>query len=380
MATTRAPARVAAVLRGTDSAERLDGAVALAERAGVPVTLAIDAETAVGATRGRPELLDRLRAAFATGVLRPLLTTAHRAEAALLSAEELADELRLDEEALQLVLGVTAERRGFDGAGGDVAALEEAGIDFVLGEGDAPCRVGERLVALPAVSLDAAALDAAAARLTALVSRGARVVGADAWAAELTPPWLPEGARATAQPMPPALCALAQLGGWCVDAFGLRRVPGVPAAGLVEEGWRLERFPARARLPLVRRRGLCAERRAWVAAYELCDVLSVEARVPGLAAHATEPLAAGVLPTLRALAEEHGAGEAMARADAAYEELRAFRFLGAQRWRALLTALRDAFALLASRRTVDWPIAAEPAREEETTELHLVDPPPIDVS
>jgi hypothetical protein len=116
MATTRAPARVAAVLRGTDSAERLDGAVALAERAGVPVTLAIDAETAVGATRGRPELLDRLRAAFATGVLRPLLTTAHRAEAALLSAEELADELRLDEEALQLVLGVTAERRGFDGA------------------------------------------------------------------------------------------------------------------------------------------------------------------------------------------------------------------------------------------------------------------------
>jgi len=224
-----------------------------------------------------------------------------------------------------------------------------------------PTRVGERLVVLPVTT-------------EALAGDTAGIVAAPAWAAELTPPWVPPGERPCADDAPAALRALAQLGEWCMAAFGLRRVPGVAAAALVDEGWKLERFPARARLPLVRRRGLQAARRAWVAAYEWCDVLAVEARVPGLAAHATGALPAMVLPTLRALGEAHGAAEPMARAEAAYEELRSFGFLGGQRWRALLSSLRDAFALLASRREVDWTIQAEAPRPREEPMLRLVEP------
>jgi hypothetical protein len=368
----RAQRQAALLVRGVDGAERLAGALALAERAGVPVTLAIDAETAVGVVRTRPELAEQLRAAFADGKLAAMLTTAHAADAALLTAEELADELRLDEETLQLVFGVALERRGFAGAVADVAALEEAGIDFVIGDADEPCRLGERLMALPIVCVDS--FEAAEAALRALADGGAELVAAPAWAAGLTPPWLPAADPPAPAPVPAALEALAQLGQWCAGAFGLRRVPGVAAAALVDEAWKLERFPARARVPLVRRRGLAASRRAWVAAYEWCDVLAVEARVPGLAAHATEPLPPTVLRELAAIAGEHGAGEPMARAEAAYEELRSFGFLGGQRWRALLSALRDAFALLASRRNVDWSVEAEAAPEaDEQPILRLVE-------
>ncbi|MDB4964760.1 MAG: hypothetical protein JWN44_449 [Myxococcales bacterium] len=359
------------MVTGVTDGERLDGVLTLAERSGVPVTLALDAETAVGATRAHPERATRLRAAFEKGTVRPILTTAHGAEAALLGADELADELRLDEETLQALFGVALERRGFCGRA-DVATLEQAGIDFILDDVDEPCRVGERMIALPAwqFDLNRTSCDQIAGELEAMEQDD--IVGAEALAANLTPPWLPEG-ECDSRAVPPSLAALAELTGWCVDAFGLRRVPGVPAAGLLEEGWRLERFPARARLPLVRRRGLRADRRAWVSAYEVCDVLSVEARVPGLAAHAVAPLSATVLPTLAALCDEHGAGEPMARAAAAYEELRSFRFVGALRWRAFLSSLRDAFALLSSRRSVDWSVTAEEPVEVMPV-LRLVEP------
>lgn len=367
---TRAPRRAAILVRGLDDAEQLDRAVTLAARAGVTVTLALDAETAVGVARTQPNVAERLRAAFAEGTVSAMLTTAHASEAALLGADELGDELRLDEETMQLLFGAAFERRGFVGSA-EPAALEVAGIDFVIGDGDEPCRIGERLIALPITVVEVDGIEAAA---RALVASGARVAAAAAWAAELTPPWLPRG-EAERSEMPEALRALAALGEWCGGAFGLKRVPGVAAAALVEEGWRLERFPARARVPLVRRRGLVAARRAWVAAYEWCDVLAVEARVPGLAAHATAPLDDAVLPSLRAMAEAHGAGEPLARAEAAYHELRAFRFLGAQRWRALMTALRDAFALLSSRRSVDWSVTAPaPQPAEEAPLLRLVEP------
>ena len=349
--------RRAALVR-VDTAERLEEALALATRA--TITVAVDGETAVGLARTRPELVAAARAAFADGRLAAMLTCAHGAEPSLLAADELADELRLDEETLQLVFGVALERRGFAGAVADVPALEEAGVDFVAGDGDEPRRVGERLVALPTVTCGAI--------------EGVQVVGATAWAAELTPPWLPAGAAPAAVEPPAALRALATLGEWCVGAFGLRRVPGVSAAALVDEAWKLERFPARARVPLVRRRGLLASRRAWVAAYEWCDLLAVEARVPGLAAHATAPLPPTALPALRALAEAHGAGEPMQRAEAAYEELRGFRFLGGQRWRALLCSLRDAFALLASRRRSTGRSRPRRSRPPEPAILRLVEP------
>jgi hypothetical protein len=341
-----------------DDVERIEAALALAERAGVPVTLALTGAAAVGLARARPALAAMVRDAFADGRLRPLLTTVHGGDARLLGAEELADELRLDEEMLQLLFGVAAARRGFAGEA-DAVALEQAGIDFVLGDGDEPVRIGERLLALPCLGADDA-------------RDGVEIVAPDGWAAELTPPWLPRVEQAIDAP-PETLAALATLTGWCVDAFGLRRVPGVAAAALVDENWRLERFPARARLPLVRRRGLCADRRAFVAAYELCDVLAVEARVPGLAAHATEPLPQSVWPQLLALAEAHGAGDPMARAATAYEELQQFRFLGGMRWRVMLTALRDAFALLSSRRAVDWSVPVESGRDEPPI-LRLVEP------
>ncbi|MCU1280438.1 MAG: hypothetical protein JWM53_3984, partial [bacterium] len=188
---TRAHRRAALLVRGIAGAEGLAGALALAERTGVTVTLALDAETAVGVARTRPELAEELRAAFAEGALAAMLTTAHGADAALLSVEELADELRLDEETLQLVFGVTLERRGFAGAVAEVAALEEAGIDFVIGDADEPCRLGERLMALPITCVDSFA--EAEAALRALIGEGAEIVAAPAWAAALTPPWLPAG-------------------------------------------------------------------------------------------------------------------------------------------------------------------------------------------
>ena len=348
-----------AALVRVDSAERLVEALALSARA--PTGVAIDAETAVGIARTRPEVVVAARSAFAGGRLVALVTTAHGADAALLGDDELADELRLDEETLQLVFGVALDRRGFAGAGAGVAALERAGVDFVVGDVEAPLRIGERLLVIPTVTGDA-------------FDDGDEIVSAAAWATELTPPWVAAGNAPVAADPPAALRALAALGEWCVGAFGLRHAPGVAAAALVDEAWKLERFPARARVPLVRRRGLAATRRAWVAAYEWCDVLAVEARVPGLAAHATEPLASWVLPALTAIGEAHGAGEPMQRAEAAYEELRSFRFLGGLRWRALLSALRDAFALLAARRNVDWTIEAEAEREIEQPILRLVEP------
>jgi hypothetical protein len=367
----RAQQRAALLVRGVDGAERLADVLALARRARVPLTVALDAETAVGIARTRPELAEELRAAFAEGTLGAMLTTAHGADAALLGPEELADELRLDEETLQLVFGVALERRGFAGAGAEVAALEEAGIDFVIGGDDEPCRLGERLMALPIICVETIA--EAETALAALIDGGAEILAAPSWAAGLTPPWLETGEAPARVEVPAALRALAELGQWCAAAFGLRSAPMVAASALVDEAWKLERFPARARVPLVRRRGLQASRRAWVAAYEWCDVLAVEARVPGLAAHAQEPLAAEVLAQLRAIADEHGAGEPMARAEAAYEELRTFGFLGGQRWRALLSALRDAFALLAARRSVDWSIEAEAPESIEQPILRLVE-------
>ena len=139
-----------AALVRVDSAERLVEALALSARA--PIGVAIDAETAVGIARTRPEVVVAARSAFAGGRLVALVTTAHGADAALLGDDELADELRLDEETLQLVFGVALDRRGFAGADADVAALERAGVDFVVGDVEAPLRIGERLLVIPTVA------------------------------------------------------------------------------------------------------------------------------------------------------------------------------------------------------------------------------------
>ena len=353
--------RVALVLAGAITGDAWAAAQDEADRADVTLSLALDAEAWTALARGRPAALEALREDVVAGRVHLLLTPAHGGEPALMTPVELADELRLSEELAQQLTGVALERRGLAGSA-DPEVLEQAGIDFVLAPSSAtPRRVGGRLLAIPARVLDAATLDAGAVEnaVEELREAGAVIVGAHTLAADLTPPWLSEGAVEVPS-VPAAAQALATLTGWCTDAFGLPRVPGVAAAALVEEGWRLDRFPTRARLPLARRRGLGATRRAWVAAFEVCDALAVEARVPGSPPQPAGPIDPAVLPLLRTLAEAHGAGEPMARAEADYEELRAFRFHGATRWRAFLSSLRDTFALLASRREVDWGAAELP--------------------
>src|SRR5262249_56880449 len=98
------------------------------------------------------------------------------------------------------------------------------------------------LMALPIGVCDARAIEDAEWIARTHADAGEHIIGADAWAAELTPPWLMRG-ELTAEVPPLALRALAALGAWCASAFGLRRVIGLPAAALVDEGWRLERFP-----------------------------------------------------------------------------------------------------------------------------------------
>ena len=147
---------------------------------------------------------------------------------------------------------------------------------------------------------------------------------------------------------------------------------GLAAAALVDEAWKLERFPARARLPLVRRRWLVGD------AARVGRGVRVVRRARGRGARARawprmrrRRWRRGCCRRSSRIGEAHGAGEPMQRAEAAYEELRSFRFLGGLRWRALLSSLRDAFALLAARRDVDWTIEAEAEQEVEQPILRL---------
>jgi hypothetical protein len=357
-----------------------------AERVG-PTTFAPVAAELVPSLRAQPRLAALLGEAFAAGKLSPLYACAHGSDARLLDAAELADELRLADEVLRSLGAEPTEKRGFVGQG-DADALEQASIDFVLGKVGIPTRIGERLIALPyenehAVIVrvdgdDAAALAKAMARVEALVKGGAELVPVGRLADKLTPPWM-ERTISHSQAASPAARSIVRACRWLCAAFGLHRAPQVAAAALCDEGWRLDRLPSRARLPLSLRRVTAANRRALVAAFELCDVISVEARVPGLAPHAPDDDLGDTLDWLRAFGDEHGAGEPFARAASAYHELRDFRFLGGARWRALASSLRDGFALLSMQSDVDWDLEVEAHRGdaipvEHVAPLSLVEP------
>ncbi|MBI4510260.1 MAG: hypothetical protein HY698_11550 [Deltaproteobacteria bacterium] len=146
--------------------------VALAESLGIPVALDITNELLFQIRRYGPGTLRELCRAYRDGVIAPLYTCAHHAHPALLSGEELADELRLNQEFLHDVLGVPRPRRpgifftecSIDGR--HVPVVEAMGLEYTLVPELTPqrtsyrappgidlqyrpFRVGERLIGLP---------------------------------------------------------------------------------------------------------------------------------------------------------------------------------------------------------------------------------------
>ncbi len=90
---------------------------------------------------------------------------------------------------------------------------------------------------------------------------------------------------------------------WLLDAFGLDRTPAVPAATLVEEEYRLERFPPRVRLPMLARlqKRACnwgwypeegLNKRPFLDGYLIAEALRLELGLPR-----TQPTPRGPLPS-----------------------------------------------------------------------------------
>ena len=211
----------------------------------------------------------------------------------------------------------------------------EAGVDFVVGDDEAPLR--ESASGLRACSTrggDGASMRVRDGRPSETRRRRDGVGGrADAAVAgrAATPP-------ARREISPAALRALAALGEWClarVRCCGTCRTWRRRRSST--KAWRLERFPRARACRWCGGAASSATRRAWVAAYEWCDVLSVEARVPGLAAHATEPLASWVLPALdRAMARRTARASRCSAPRRPTRSCAASASSAALRWRALL--------------------------------------------
>ncbi len=299
-------------------ASALGRLVAVAEALSAPVSLAISNELAHQLHRDLPDTFAELQRGYAQGHVRPLYTPAHRAPSALLSPDELADELRLNEECVHGLLGAPLPtRRGVLFSAGEidprlVPTVEERGVDFTLcprgavKAGDAsydyshrPFRVGERLIALPLhdapLPPDRDASVVAIRNVLAGAPAGSVVVFLHrldelelvrhAWgvlkdevpdtfeltapaelleADEVTPPWLPLvelEARAD--------CVHGWEGGrfvtgtleWLVAAFGFQSTPPLGADALFEQDYQLERLPPRAQVPMLLRlvKAGCAE-------------------------------------------------------------------------------------------------------------------------
>ena len=143
-----------------------------AEALGASVGLDVTNELLVQLAWYIPETFQTLAAAYRNGTLYPLYTHAHHAHAALLTSDEIADELRLNAELLHEVMGIPAPRhRGALPTEGSVdvaklAAYKDSGMDYIIfpqlidrkahfivdGEGDIQHHafvVGPDMVALP---------------------------------------------------------------------------------------------------------------------------------------------------------------------------------------------------------------------------------------
>jgi len=146
--------------------------VQMAESLGTPVTLDITNELLVQLAWYVPETFQNLVAAYKNGTIHPLYTHAHHAHTALLTSDEIADELRLNIELLHNVMGVSEPRhRGVFPTEGSVdaaklVAYKDSGMEYIVfphlsnhkthlivdGKGDVQYRafvVGPDMLALP---------------------------------------------------------------------------------------------------------------------------------------------------------------------------------------------------------------------------------------
>ncbi len=146
--------------------------VQTAESLGVPVALDITNELLVQLAWYIPETFQNLAAAYKNGTIYPLYTHAHHTHAALLTSDEIADEIRLNVELLHNVMGVPEPRhRGAFPTEGSVdasklAAYKDSGMEYIVfphlsdskahfivdGKGDIQYRafmVGHDMLALP---------------------------------------------------------------------------------------------------------------------------------------------------------------------------------------------------------------------------------------
>jgi hypothetical protein len=146
--------------------------VQTAESLGAPVALDATNELLVQLAWYIPETFQNLAAAYKSGVIYPLYTHAHHTHAALLTSDEIADEIRLNAELLHEVMGIPEPRhRGAFPTEGSVdaaklAAYKDSGMEYIVfpdlnerkayfrvdGQGDIQYRpfvVGPDLLALP---------------------------------------------------------------------------------------------------------------------------------------------------------------------------------------------------------------------------------------
>ncbi len=146
--------------------------VQTAEALGAPVTLDITNELLVQLAWYIPETFQSVAAAYKNGTIYPLYTHAHHTHTALLTSDEIADELRLNAELLHRVMGIPEPRhRGAFPTEGSVdaaklAAYKDSGMEYIVfphvrnrkahfavdGEGDIQHRsfiVGPDMLALP---------------------------------------------------------------------------------------------------------------------------------------------------------------------------------------------------------------------------------------
>jgi hypothetical protein len=144
----------------------------MAQSLGAPVSLDVTNELLVQLAWYIPETFQSLAAAYKNGTMYPLYTHAHHTHSALLTSDEIADELRLNMELIHRVMGIPEPRhKGAFPTEGSVdaaklAAYKDSGMEYIIfphlgdhkahfivdGKGDVQHHafmVGPNLLALP---------------------------------------------------------------------------------------------------------------------------------------------------------------------------------------------------------------------------------------